>query len=309
MTSINAKHLREFLVLSKAGNLTAAAKTLYISPQGLSKTIGKMENDLGVKLFYRTKQGLILTPEGAVLQKKAIHIIEELESINGDLLRNAGSTVANLEEKKRVYLEMTNGEIEYFGLDRIQMFMDANPSIEVVVNECSDHEIQKHILDGEVDIGLCEGPINNNLYHGTFLHYCRHCLVINKSNPLSRRKSLTFKDLKGENLIFNSKAFAAYNNNMNRCLKAGFTPQIAYHSANLENAHLMASRGMGIVISVEDVVEKQHLTEIFDNLVVVPFAEGEDCCIEIYMITKKNGAVKPETLLLGDYIASWASTL
>lgn len=267
-----------------------------------------MENDLGVKLFYRTKQGLILTQEGTVLQKKAVHIIEELESINGDLLRDAGNTAATADEKKKIYLEMTNGEIEYFGLDRMQLFMDANPSVEVIVNECSGHEIQKHVLDGEVDIGLCEGPINNHLFHGTFLHYCRHCLVINKSNPLSKRPFLTFRDLKGENLIFNSKAFAAYNNNMNRCLKAGFAPQIAYHSANLENAHLMASRGMGIVISVEDVVEKQHLTEIFDNLVVVPFAEDEDCCIDIYMITKRGGAVKPETLLLGEFITALAST-
>lgn len=309
MNSINAKHLREFLILSKTGNIAAAAKILYITPQGLSKTIGKMEADLGVTLFYRTRQGMVLTEAGTLLQEKANLIIEELESIK--TLRPTGSHPSSQEGQKKttIYVDMTNGEIEYFGLDKVQAFMEQNPSIQVIVNECSDQEIQKHVLDGSTDIGLCEGPINNQLFRGHFLHHCRHCLVINKDNPLSKRNSLTFKDLEGEELIFNSTAFSAYDNNMNRCLKNGFIPKIAFHSANLENAHLMASRGMGVVISVEDVVEKSHLTEIFDNLVVVPFAEDEDCFIDIFMILKRDGNIKPEVYLLEQFIKKWAENL
>lgn len=308
MNSINAKHLREFLTLSKIGNIAAAAKVLYITPQGLSKTIGKMEADLGVALFYRTRQGMILTPEGELLQKKAGFIIDELESISTLRFMTSGPE-EDSNTISTIYLDLTNGEIEYFGFDQIKTFMDQNPGTEVVVNECSDHEIQKHVLDGMVDIGICEGPINSQLFRGYFLHHCRHCLVINKENPLSRRESLTFADLNGEPLIIQSTAYAAYENNMNRCLKAGFTPKIAYHASNLETAHLMASHGRGIVISVESVVEHSRLTETYPNLTVVPFADSEDCNIDLFMIVRKEGKTRPEVHLLEEFIKRWADDL
>ncbi len=305
MNSINAKHLREFLTLSKVGNIAAAAKVLYITPQGLRKTIGKMEEDLGVSLFYRTRQGMILTPEGELLQKKAGYIIDELESIY--TLRFLNPDIQS--ETKTIYMDITNGEIEYFGFEQIKTFMDRNPGTEIILNECSDHEIQKHILEGTVDIGICEGPINSQLFRGHFLHHCRHCLVINKENPLSKRESLTFADLKGEPLIIQSTAYAAYENNMNRCMKVGFVPKIAYHACNLETAHYMASQGRGIVISVENVVKNTRVTETYPNLAAVPFAESENCNIDLFLIVKRDEKTRAEIHLLEEFIKEWAQGL
>lgn len=61
-----------FLAVLKSGNLAAAAKTLYISPQAASSHIAQLEEELGVTLFSRSRTGMELTEDGLVFYDYAI---------------------------------------------------------------------------------------------------------------------------------------------------------------------------------------------------------------------------------------------
>ena len=113
---------------------------------------------------------------------------------------------------------------------------------------------------------------------------------------------MSYQDLKDEKLIFESKEFAAYNNNMNRCLKAGFKPKVVFYAANLHYAHKLSSDNKGIALSVEDVAREHH----YENTVVVPFSD-EDCLMDVYMLTAKEIPSKQGALALMEYIKEWAS--
>lgn len=82
----NIKSIQIFNIVSEIGNVTRAAQLLNISQSSVSYHIKKLETDLGYSLFRRTKQGLRLTDEGAVL---AGHVEKGLNLIQTGLERVA----------------------------------------------------------------------------------------------------------------------------------------------------------------------------------------------------------------------------
>ncbi|MGB4438342.1 MAG: LysR family transcriptional regulator, partial [Sedimentibacter sp.] len=78
---MNTKDLISFLQVCQDGSITKAAKALYITPQGLSKIIINLEQELKIPLFYRTSTGLTQTEYGELLLERAKHIISELDDI------------------------------------------------------------------------------------------------------------------------------------------------------------------------------------------------------------------------------------
>ena len=67
-----------FYTVANAGNISKAAKELYISQPAISKSIQKLEESLNCKLFSRSSRGVILTSEGALLYS---HVKEAFEAI------------------------------------------------------------------------------------------------------------------------------------------------------------------------------------------------------------------------------------
>lgn len=63
------------------GNYTAAARSLSVSPSAVSKSIQRLERQLGVSLFTRTTRSLTLTPEGRELHERALKLVRDAEEI------------------------------------------------------------------------------------------------------------------------------------------------------------------------------------------------------------------------------------
>ena len=84
--------------LVEEGSLAKAASLLYVSPQGLSRAIQQMNNELGVSLFYRDKNGLHLTLAGNEVYKTAKKLVEINNQLNVSLeqLKNENPDNATL---------------------------------------------------------------------------------------------------------------------------------------------------------------------------------------------------------------------
>src|SRR5690606_26523951 len=84
MEQIGIDRLTGLIAFSRAaslGSFTAAARALSISPSAVSKSIQRLEERLGVKLFARTTRSLTLTPEGRALHDRAIQLLRDAEEI------------------------------------------------------------------------------------------------------------------------------------------------------------------------------------------------------------------------------------
>ncbi|MGE7991719.1 LysR substrate-binding domain-containing protein [Pseudomonas sp. NPDC089554] len=71
-----------FARAASLGSYTAAARVLSVSPSAVSKSVQRLEEHFGLKLFTRTTRSLTLTPEGRELHERALRILEEVEGID-----------------------------------------------------------------------------------------------------------------------------------------------------------------------------------------------------------------------------------
>ncbi|TIX44781.1 MAG: LysR family transcriptional regulator [Mesorhizobium sp.] len=70
-----------FARVGSMGSFTAAARSLSISPSAISKSIQRLEQNLGISLITRTTRSLTLTPEGRDLHERALRLLREAEEI------------------------------------------------------------------------------------------------------------------------------------------------------------------------------------------------------------------------------------
>lgn len=137
-----------FYTVAKAGNISKAANQLYISQPAISKSISKLEAELGTALFARSSKGVTLTEEGQVLYEYVERAFDSL---------NMG------EENLKNYKELGIGHIrigvstslcKHILLDYLKDFIKENPNIKFSIDCHSTLNTIKLLKNDDIDIGL-----------------------------------------------------------------------------------------------------------------------------------------------------------
>ncbi len=153
-----------FYVTADTGNISAAAKKLFISQPAVSKAIAKLEQNMDVTLFIRSSKGVSLTYEGKLL-------FEDVKS--------AFESIASGEAKLRHIVEFGGGHIKfgvsttlckYVLLPYLKDFMKQNPHIQISVECQSTYQTLELLEAGKIDIGLVGRP-DSLRPQNTSLHY------------------------------------------------------------------------------------------------------------------------------------------
>lgn len=76
------EHLEYFTAIARCGSINRAARQLYVSQPHLSRIIKDIEEEAGVALLERRRQGVVLTPEGEVYLQHAQRILEDMARLN-----------------------------------------------------------------------------------------------------------------------------------------------------------------------------------------------------------------------------------
>jgi DNA-binding transcriptional LysR family regulator len=161
---MNFHHLSVFHAVADTGSVSAAAERLHISQPAVSRQVRELEASLGLCLFERMPRGMRLTEGGEVLAGYAGHIFElehqaevamaDLASVRaGRLLVGASTTIGN-----------------YLMPDLIARLASERPGLRVNLEVGNTEEIQKRLVDGELDIALTEGFADNPALNPTIFH-------------------------------------------------------------------------------------------------------------------------------------------
>lgn len=145
-SNLNLYHI--FYQTARAGNISLAARQLYISQPAVSKSIARLESNLNTTLFYRNSRGVRLTPEGSILMQE---------------LTAAFTAIARGEEELRKIQDLGIGQItigvsatlcKYVLLPHLQQYIQDNPHVKVSIACQSTAETIRGLTDGSLDIGL-----------------------------------------------------------------------------------------------------------------------------------------------------------
>lgn len=289
---MNEKDLMYFCAVYEERNISRAAEKIYITPQGLSKAIHRLESELNVVLFDRKKNGIVPTKYADRLYRSSKSIIYSLEQIKG---------IKSYEnEKKELKLAFTLGVLDYLGMSFIYDFNEKYPDIELNIVQNTDTRVSSLILGDEAEGGFLAGPIDTTKFEGKLFTSHKHCAVINDSNPLSKKPFISYNDLNGVPIALEGREFQPFHNNMNRFLKNKVAPKIALETTEIESTHRFAANNDGIGLSVDFCA----FAHPYDNTVIRPL-EDEDCVWETYFVMPTGRKSSEELELFKKYAFDW----
>jgi DNA-binding transcriptional LysR family regulator len=145
--------------VAQAGNISHAAKQLYISQPAVSKAIQSLEENLRTTLFIRSSRGVKLTEEGQLLYKYT--------STAFDTLKNAEDSLKHIHELGIGHLRIgaSNTLCKYLLLPYLNRFVRENPHIKITIeNQSSSHTLKK-LDNNNLDIGLVAKPDSIESYN------------------------------------------------------------------------------------------------------------------------------------------------
>ncbi|EOS24192.1 hypothetical protein C806_02234 [Lachnospiraceae bacterium 3-1] len=148
----NLSSYRIFYAVANTGNISKAAKELYISQPAISKSIQKLEENIGVKLFDRSSRGVTLTSEGELLYAHVKSAFETLTSGEEKLRRSIALGIGNLT------IGVSSTLCKYILLPYLRDFIKKYPHINISIACHSTHQTLKLLEDGKLDIGLIGKP-------------------------------------------------------------------------------------------------------------------------------------------------------
>lgn len=152
-----------FYTVANAGNISKAAKELYISQPAISKSIQKLEESLKCKLFSRSSRGVILTDEGNLLYTHVKEAFETLSTGEDKLKRSIELGVGHIS------IGVSTTLCKYMLLPYLRAFIRQNPHISISISCQSTNETLQMLENNKIDIGLIGKPDNFKNFQFDFL--------------------------------------------------------------------------------------------------------------------------------------------
>lgn len=151
--SANYESYKIFYYVAYYGNITLAAKALYLTQPTVSHAIINLENELNCKLFIRSKAGVTLSPEGEVLFKHVSKACKEL------LLGEKHLKALLDSEKKLITIGTSETVLKSFLIRILGQFKAQNPDTFFRIYTPDNHAVYEQVKDGSFDLGIVVEPL------------------------------------------------------------------------------------------------------------------------------------------------------
>lgn len=252
---------RVFYNVAKEGSISATANILYISQPAITFQIKKLEEQLGVSLFTRTKHGMVLTDEGKVLFEYVKKGIENIS--NGE---NALSNLKNL-DSGTIRIGVSTTICRYILMPYLEKFHEKYPNIDIQINNNISNNLIKELRNGNLDILILFSPSTDNKdLVLTPIKEVQDIFVGNKKYYDLINKSKVLNNLKKYPLIFpnSSSNSRTYLNKFLKENNVNLKPKLEVVSYNLIVDLIKAGFGIGYVTKefIKDELDNKSLYEI-----------------------------------------------
>lgn len=172
--------LRHFRNVARAGSFTRGANASHVTAPAVSKSIRKLEDELGVRLFIRTTRSVALTSEGRALLDRCTRVFHELDGLASELSGQATS----LDGELRIgAMEVLSIALLPRALGRM---MRAHPGFVPLSHELAPMPMAAALREGRLDVGL---TIGGGAEPGLVAHELARSpgvLVCGRTHPLRR---------------------------------------------------------------------------------------------------------------------------
>ena len=257
--------LRVFYHVAKTEQISKAAEILNVSQPAISQQIKSLEDQIGFKLFSRSKKGVKLTQEAEEIFAYCKNIFAQVESINHTLQNISSLDTGTLR------IGASDTICKYYLIDKLKTFEELYPKIRYRVTNCTTNESLTLLKNNDVDIAFVHTPVTNQNF--TF----RPCLtledyfVCSKDFDCSQIKELS--DLTKYRTLLLEKSSHSRKSLDSNLLRYNVELRPKFELASLDLLIEFAKKNMGIIC-----VSKQYIKTELENkeLKIIPLKEKLD---------------------------------
>ncbi|MBE9039891.1 LysR family transcriptional regulator [Oscillatoriales cyanobacterium LEGE 11467] len=251
LKNIEFSHLKTFVLLANKLSFSQAAEQLNITQPVLSRKIQRLEQNLGIELFYRTKPRIQLTEAGQIFLGETCQILERLEK--------AVQTAQKVErgESGEIIVGLENFLAPNFAFALIKGYQKYYPKVRIIFKRLSTLEQIKALQKGEFPVGFAIAPPQTENLAVKTIFKEGLILALPETHPLGIQPDINLEKLANEPFIvdtsFSSLGFERPHSGLSSvilqaCSKAGFTPKVAQMTDDLHLALEFVALGMGIAL-------------------------------------------------------------
>ncbi|HHT16339.1 MAG TPA: LysR family transcriptional regulator [Papillibacter sp.] len=252
MYNITFQQIEAFLTVAKSLNLSKAGEILYTSQPALSKTLKRFEDGVGMKLFIRSNQGMILTSDGEYL----FSVLEPIYKSMVQCIRIAQHNSAMPLKVLRAVYSSTYFCSRDFDPIRatVEKYTKKHPDVKVHEVLCDIKELRQALEFGNADIVVTEDFCVRDMPNISVkrINSLKMYIALSASHPIAQNKPFNFSMLEGHTCF----AVPTMNDEQSDiealrtwCRKNGFLPQSVEFLPNFISMMHAVSLGKGFAIT------------------------------------------------------------
>ncbi len=272
--------LEYIVALDTYRSFGVAAEKCFVTQPTMSMQVQKLEDELGVRLFDRSKQPITPTEIGIEILEQARTILKESYKLK-ELISNQKSSVSG---ELRIGIIPTMAP--YLMPKVISAFMDKYPDVQLVIWEYMTDQIIHELKNGLLDCGILSTPLEDKSLQEIPLFYESFVAYLSKSSPLINKKNLQASDINLDDLWLLNEGHCMRNQILNICKrkKSNDLKPFEYNTDSVETLKRMVEMNKGITLlpelSISDFSVKQ--------LDRVRYFKSPEPTREISIVTHRN---------------------
>ncbi len=237
--------LEYIIALDTYRHFGKAAEHSFITQPTLSMQINKLEDNLGVKIFDRSRQPVVPTELGAMILEQARKVVNEAkkmeEIIEDQKLEVSGTLKIGVIPTIAPYL------LPLFA----KSFMNKYPAIHIQVQELLTEDTLAKIKSEEIDVGILVGPLNDHSFREIPIYYEKFLGYAHKTDLEPADKAITGNDLENNELWLLNEGHCFREQVLNICQNRNFDNILNYQSGSLEALKRMVDKQGGVTLLPE----------------------------------------------------------
>jgi DNA-binding transcriptional LysR family regulator len=236
------RHFSYFLAVAEERHFAKAAKRLGMSQPPLSQQIQVLEQQLGVRLFERSRQGVRLTREGAALLGPVQRFMEHAQRLQ--------TVVDDARQGRSDFI--TIGAINSALFDIVPRLMRITkqryPHLSISMSEMKSAQALSAVQNGEIDIAFARLDDHFPALEVRPIVHDHLVLVLPADHPLSELHRVSLTDLVDQSLIlFPRRSSPSYFDQItSACRAAGFSPRVDFEVSSVVSQIAYVGCGIGI---------------------------------------------------------------
>ena len=236
--------LQYVLAVAEHKNFTLAADKCFVTQPTLSMQIQKVEEELNIQIFDRTKKPIQLTEIGQKIVNQAKNIVNEADRMK-DIVEQQKGFIGG-EFKLGIIPTVMPTLLPMF----LNTFVKKYPKVKLIIEELNTDDIILRLKNGNLDAAIAATPLNEEKLKEIVIYYEPFVAYIPEKHRIADKKEIEVSDLNLDEILLLQDGHCFRDGILNLCKNQGVAPanNFQIQSGSFETLIKLADEGLGLTL-------------------------------------------------------------